>query len=106
MSGRARGSPGDGRARSSGSRAPGELRGRRSPSADVAAVLAILIPGLGHLYAGRPRAAALWGLAILLGYWAVYWPGLVLHGLSIVAAGRAAASRGGGRDAARRPANP
>lgn len=68
----------------------GERRPRRRRSPDVAAVLAILVPGLGHLYAGRLRAGVLWLVAILLGYWAVLLPGVVLHVLSIGSAQRAA----------------
>ncbi|MBK7951350.1 MAG: hypothetical protein IPK00_21950 [Deltaproteobacteria bacterium] len=64
---------------------------RRSP--DLAAVLAILLPGAGHLYLGRFRAALGWFVAILVGYWAVFFPGLVLHGISIGAAYRAARTR-------------
>ena len=31
----------------------GEVRVRRMPSSGIAAVLAVLLPGLGHVYAGR-----------------------------------------------------
>lgn len=64
---------------------------RRSP--DLAAVLAILVPGAGHLYLGRFRAALGWLAAILVGYWAVFFPGLLLHAISIGAAYRAARAR-------------
>ena len=74
----------------------GEVRSRRRPHRDVAAVLAVLIPGLGHVYLGRLRAGALWFLAIVLGYWAVLLPGVVLHVISIWAADRIAARDGEG----------
>ena len=38
----------------------GELRLRRLPSPGIAAVLAVLLPGLGHVYAGRLLAGAVW----------------------------------------------
>ena len=76
------------------------LVGRRRPL--LAAVLAILIPGAGHLYAGRLRAAAAWCGAILLGYWAVFLPGAVLHALSVWSAYRAVCLRpAAGRDRTR-----
>ncbi|MEZ4333839.1 MAG: hypothetical protein R3F35_18965 [Myxococcota bacterium] len=68
--------------------AGGIARGQRSPM--LAAVLAILLPGAGHLYARRLRAAAAWLAAILLGYWAVFLPGAVLHAISVWSAYRAA----------------
>ena len=46
----------------------GEVRVRRLPSPGVAAVLAVLIPGLGHVYVGRLLAGAVWFLAISLAY--------------------------------------
>ncbi|MBJ19641.1 MAG: hypothetical protein GY910_10065 [bacterium] len=73
----------------------GEVRVRRLPSAGVAAVLAILLPGLGHVYAGRLGAAAIWFLAISFGYWAILVPGLLLHAISVWSAYRAAEEAGG-----------
>jgi hypothetical protein len=81
------GSPGRGR----GARRSRLSGLRRSP--DLAAVLAILLPGAGHLYLGRFRAAGGWLAAILVGYWAVFFPGLLLHVISIGAAYRAARTR-------------
>jgi hypothetical protein len=77
---------------SRGPASPARRRRRRSP--DVAAVLAILVPGLGHLYVGRLRAAGIWLIVVLLGYWAILLPGVVLHVLSIVSARRAASADG------------
>ncbi len=70
----------------------GEIRSRRRPHRDVAAVLAVLVPGLGHVYAGRLRAGVIWFLAVALGYWAVLLPGIVLHAISIWSADRIAAA--------------
>jgi len=61
----------------------GEVRVRRLPSPGIAAVLSVLLPGLGHLYAGRLGAAAGWFLAVSFGYWAILVPGLLLHVLCI-----------------------
>jgi hypothetical protein len=61
----------------------GEVRVRRLPSPGVAAVLAVLIPGLGHVYAGRLLAGAVWFLAISVAYWAILVPGFLLHAISI-----------------------
>ena len=55
----------------------------RAPSAGLAAVLSVLLPGLGHLYTGRLLAGALWCAATAFGYWAILVPGLLLHVLSI-----------------------
>jgi hypothetical protein len=67
---------------------PLRLAGLRR-SRDGAAILAILVPGAGHAYAGRYRAAVIWLLAILLGYWAIFLPGAVLHAISVWSAHRA-----------------
>jgi TM2 domain-containing membrane protein YozV len=60
-----------------------EIRVRRLPSPGVAAVLAVLIPGLGHVYCGRLLAGAVWFLAITFAYWAIIVPGFLLHAISI-----------------------
>jgi hypothetical protein len=59
------------------------------PSPLLAAVLSMLIPGAGHLYAGRIMAAVLWFLVVSVGY-ALILPGLVLHLFSIASAAVAA----------------
>ncbi len=68
----------------------GEVRVRRLPSPGIAAVLSVLIPGLGHVYAGRLGAAACWFLATSFAYWAILLPGFLLHALAIWTAYRAA----------------
>lgn len=69
---------------------PGEVRVRRLPSPGIAAVLAVLIPGLGHVYVGRLLAAACWFAAISFGYSAILVPGLLLHAISVWTAYRSA----------------
>jgi TM2 domain-containing membrane protein YozV len=55
----------------------------RPPSPGVAAVLSVLIPGLGQVYAGRVLAGALWFLATGFAYWAILVPGFLVHALRI-----------------------
>lgn len=67
-----------------------EIRVRRLPAAGIAAVLAVLLPGLGHVYCGRLLAGAVWFLAVSFGYWAILVPGIVLHAICVWSAYRAA----------------
>ena len=55
----------------------------RPPSPGVAAVLSVLIPGLGQVYAGRLAAGAIWFLATGFAYWAILVPGFLAHALCI-----------------------
>jgi hypothetical protein len=73
----------------------GEVRIRRLPSPGIAAVLAVLVPGLGHVYAGRLVAGAVWFLATSFAYWAILVPGFLLHAINIWSAYRAAEEQGG-----------
>ena len=75
----------------------GEVRVRRLPSPGIAAVLAVLVPGLGHVYAGRLAAGAIWFLATSFAYWAILVPGFLLHAINIWSAYRAADEMGGSR---------
>ena len=62
---------------------------RRSASPLLAIVMSGLIPGAGHLYAGRVGAAILWFFAVSIGY-ALILPGLILHLFAMASAGNAA----------------
>ncbi len=62
----------------------------RRPSPGIAAVLSVLIPGLGQVYNGRLLAGAIWFLLTAFGYWAVLVPGFLFHVLSVVFAYRGA----------------
>ena len=62
----------------------------RAPSPGLAAVLSVIIPGLGHVYAGRLIAGLVWFACTGFGYWAILVPGVILHGLAIWFAYRAA----------------
>jgi TM2 domain-containing membrane protein YozV len=61
----------------------------RAASPLAAVLLTFLIPGAGHLYAGRVAAAVMWFLVVGMGY-ALILPGLVLHLFSMASAARAA----------------
>ena len=56
---------------------------RRAPSPGIAAVLSVLIPGLGHVYAGRLVAGALWCLGTAFAYWLILVPGFLVHALCV-----------------------
>ncbi|MFT5695737.1 MAG: TM2 domain-containing membrane protein YozV [Myxococcota bacterium] len=62
----------------------------RSPSPGIAAVLSVLIPGLGQVYNGNLVTGALWFLATSFGYWAILVPGFFLHAASVWCAYRGA----------------
>lgn len=55
----------------------------RPPMPGMAAVLSVLLPGLGQVYAGRLVPGALWFLATAFGYWAVLVPGFLIHALCV-----------------------
>jgi len=59
------------------------------PSPLLAAALSALVPGAGHLYAGRLAAAILWFVVVGIGY-TLLLPGLILHLFSIASAAAAA----------------
>jgi TM2 domain-containing membrane protein YozV len=58
-------------------------RRERTPSPGVAAVLSVLIPGLGHVYSGRLGAGLAWFLGAMFGYWAILVPGFLIHVASV-----------------------
>lgn len=65
-----------------------EVLVRRAPSPGIAAVLSVLLPGLGQVYAGRLLAGGLWFLATMFCYSAVLLPGFLVHALCIWSAYR------------------
>ncbi len=60
-----------------------DLTVSRGPSPGIAAVLSVVIPGLGHFYSGRLLAGAVWFAAASFGYWAVVVPGFLIHAASV-----------------------
>ena len=59
---------------------------RPKPSPVTAVMLSMLIPGAGHIYAGRAGAGVAWMATTLMGYACCFLPGLFLHGLCLVSA--------------------
>jgi TM2 domain-containing membrane protein YozV len=60
------------------------------PNAAVAAVLSLLVPGAGQLYAGRPLSGVVWFVVVTLGYLMLIVPGILLHILCVASAASAA----------------
>jgi hypothetical protein len=52
----------------------------------VAAVLSLVIPGAGQLYKGSVASGLVWFVAVVVGYFLMIVPGVVLHICCIVAA--------------------
>ena len=67
-----------------------EISAYRAPSPGIAAVLSVVIPGLGQLYAGRLLPAALWFLGTALAYSAVLLPGFLIHAFCVWSAYKSA----------------
>ena len=61
------------------------LRRGHEASPALAALLSLLIPGAGQLYAGRPGSALVWFFSVMVGYLLII-PGLFLHVLCIASA--------------------
>ena len=55
----------------------------------TAVLLSMLIPGAGHIYAGRGGAGFAWMATTLMGYACCFLPGVFLHGLCLISAARA-----------------
>jgi len=62
----------------------------RAPSPGIAAVLSVVVPGLGQLYAGRLLAAALWFVGTTVAYAAVLLPGFLVHAFCVWSAYKSA----------------
>jgi TM2 domain-containing membrane protein YozV len=68
---------------------PQSLDVARPSNPAVAAILSLIVPGAGHLYAGRPVSAVVWFVVVSLGYLLLIVPGVVLHILCIASAASA-----------------
>ena len=66
------------------------IRPKHSPV--TAVLLSMLIPGAGHIYAGRAGAGVAWMATTLMGYACCFLPGLFLHGLCLVSAAQTRSS--------------
>jgi hypothetical protein len=60
-----------------------ELPVVQHPHPGVAAVLSVVVPGLGQVYCGRLLAGALWFLGTGFAYWAILVPGFLVHALCV-----------------------
>jgi hypothetical protein len=56
---------------------------QRAPSPGIAAVLSVVVPGLGQVYSGRLITGGLWFLGTCVAYSAVLLPGFLVHALCI-----------------------
>lgn len=62
------------------------LETRHTPNAAAAAVLSMIVPGAGQLYAGRPLSAIMWFVLVTMGYLLFIVPGVLLHVLCVASA--------------------
>ena len=69
---------------------PSFLETRHTPNAAAAAVLSMIVPGAGQLYAGRPLSAIMWFMVVTIGYLLLIVPGVLLHVLCVASAASAA----------------
>ncbi len=69
--------------------APLAIRHTATANPGIAAVLSLVIPGAGQLYAGRPGSAAVWFIVVMIGYLLIL-PGLFLHVLCVISAAASA----------------
>jgi TM2 domain-containing membrane protein YozV len=60
-----------------------EMIDRNAPNPGIAAVLSVLMPGLGQVYCGRLFAGAIWFLATAAGYSLILVPGFLIHALCV-----------------------
>jgi TM2 domain-containing membrane protein YozV len=67
-----------------------ELEVRHAPNAAAAAVLSMIVPGAGQLYAGRPLSGVAWFVLVTMGYLLLVVPGVLLHILCVASAAGAA----------------
>jgi hypothetical protein len=80
---------GDLRLDDSGDDGDGEAGEDQEANAATAVLLSVLVPGAGHIYAGRSGAGVAWMATTLAGYACCLLPGLFLHGLCLVSAAHA-----------------
>ncbi len=55
-------------------------------SKGVTAILALIIPGAGHMYQEKIGAGFVWLIGTVIGYSLMIFPGLILHIISIISA--------------------
>ena len=50
----------------------------------IAAIWSMMLPGLGQLLKGQVMPGIVWAFFVGFGYFAFFWPGLMIHGLCIL----------------------
>lgn len=50
----------------------------------IAAIWSMMLPGLGQLMKGQIMPGIFWAFLVGFGYFAFFWPGLLLHALCIL----------------------
>lgn len=50
----------------------------------IAAIWSMMLPGLGQMMKGQIMPGLIWAGAVGFGYFAFFWPGLVLHAFCII----------------------
>lgn len=63
-----------------------QVQAQPKSSPGIAALLSFLIPGAGQMYKGNVGGGLLWLIAVLIGYFLLIIPGVILHLICIFAA--------------------
>jgi TM2 domain-containing membrane protein YozV len=50
----------------------------------IAAIWSMMLPGLGQLMKGQIMPGIFWAMVVGFGYFAFFWPGLILHACCIL----------------------
>lgn len=50
----------------------------------IAAIWSMMLPGLGQMMKGQIMPGLIWAMATGSGYFAYFWPGLIIHTLCIL----------------------
>lgn len=50
----------------------------------IAAIWSMMLPGLGQLMKGQVMPGIFWAFFVGFGYFAFFWPGLIIHALCIL----------------------
>lgn len=53
----------------------------------LAAIWSMMLPGLGQMMKGRIMPGIFWAALVASGYYAFFWPGLIIHAFCILDAG-------------------
>jgi TM2 domain-containing membrane protein YozV len=50
----------------------------------IAAIWSMMLPGLGQMMKGQVMPGIFWAVVVGFGYFAFFWPGLILHAFCIL----------------------